>query len=209
MPEIWYNTLLPTKGIEMSKKVSARFSFPATKCSFIYIVQPDTEFDDNGVYQISMSYDKETADSLKAKLEKLDPRLKGLIEYYEKDDGTCIFKAKQKRVISWTDKAGERQEAIMKPTVLNEDNSPFEGTTNPWGGTVAEVGVVVETQKGARGKGIIAALRLRGVRIHELIQGGAEGGDGDPLFGGAVANPRVEIDEDDLPFDADSDDMPI
>lgn len=193
----------------MSNKVSVRFSFPATKCSFIYIVQPDTEFDDNGVYQMTLNYDKETAEELKAKIEKLDPRLKGLIDYHERDDGTCSFRVKQKRVISWTDRAGERQEAIMKPTILNKDNTPFEGTQNPWGGTIAEVGVVVETQKGARGKGIIAALRLRGVRIHELVQGGAEGDDGDPLFGGTVAH--APVDKEEFPFDVDDndDDMPI
>lgn len=194
----------------MSNKVSARFTFPKTKASFIYIVQPDTEYDDNGVYQMTLNYDKETADALKAKIEKLDPRLKGLIEYHERDDGTCSFRVKQKRVISWTDKTGERQEAIMTPTVLNADNTKFEGTQNPWGGTVVETAVLVETQKGARGKGIIAALRLRGVRIHELVQGGAEGGDGDPLFGGAVANERVEPEDDfNPPFDMDDEDSPI
>ena len=195
----------------MSSKVSVRFSFPKTKCSFIYIVQPDTEYDDNGVYQMTLNYDKETADALKAKIEKLDPRLKGLIDYHERDDGSCSFRVKQKRIISWTGKDGTRQEAEMKPTVLNADNTPFDGTQNPWGGTVAEVGVLVETQKGARGKGTIAALRLRGVRIHELVAGGAEGGDGDPLFGGAVANPRVEAEDDEFnpPFDMDDDDSPI
>lgn len=196
----------------MSNKVSARFSFPATSCSFIYIVQPDTEFDENGVYQMTLNYDKETAEALKAKIEKLDPRLKGLIDYYEKDDGTCSFRVKQKRIISWTGKDGERQEAEMKPVILNKDNTPFEGTQNPWGGTIAEVGVLVETQRGARGKGTIAALRLRGVRIHELVKGGAEGGDGDPLFGGAVANQAKELfDDEELPFDLDvnEDDCPI
>ena len=194
----------------MSNKVSQRFSFPATKCSFIYIVQPDTEFDEAGVYQMTLNYDKDTAEKLKASIEKLDPRLKGLIDYHERDDGTCSFRVKQKRIISWIGKDGARQEAEMKPVILNKDNTPFEGTQNPWGGTVAEVGVLVETQKGARGKGTIAALRLRGVRIHELVTGGAEGGDGDPLFGGAVSAQAKEIfDEEDLPFDTDDEDCPI
>lgn len=196
----------------MSNKVSARFSFPATKCSFIYIVQPDTEYDENGVYQMTLNYDKETAEQLKAKIEGLDPRLKGLIEYHERDDGSCNFRVKQKRIISWMGKNGERQEAEMKPVILNKDNTPFEGTNNPWGGTVAEVGVLVETQKGARGKGTIAALRLRGVRIHELVAGGAEAGDGDPLFGGGVAHQAKEIfDEEDMPFELpdNDDDSPI
>lgn len=198
----------------MSSKVSARFSFPKTNCSYIYIVQPDTEFDESGVYQMTLNYDKETADKLKTDIEKLDPRLKGLIEYHERDDGTCSFRVKQKRVISWMDKkTGERKEAIMTPTILDAQSNPLKLDKNPWGGTIAEAGVLVETQKGARGKGIIAALRLRGVRIHELVSGGAEAGDGDPLFGGGVANAAKEIfDEDDIPFDTDDgmdDEAPI
>lgn len=196
----------------MSTKVSARFNFPVTKASFIYIVTPDTEYDEGGVYQLTLNYTKDEAEKIKSDIEKLDGRLKGLIEYSERDDGSCTFKVKQKRHLSWIDRAGERQTAEMHPTLLNKDNTKFEGTQNPWGGTVCEVGCVVETQRGARGKGTIAALRLRGVRIHELVQGGAAEGDDDPLFGGAVKAPKVEQEVfDDLPFDVDvnDDDLPI
>lgn len=189
----------------MSKKVSVRFNFPATKIVFPYIVTPDTEYDEGGIYQVTLVYDKETAEDLKKKIEKLDPRLQGLIEYQERDDGTCNFKVKQKRFLSWM-KDGIQQTTEMTPTVLNADNSKYEGQ-NPWGGTIAEVGCLIETQKGARGKGTIAAYRLKGVRIHELVSGGAGEGDGDPLFGGPVANQKVEKDTfDDLPFDVDGDD---
>ncbi len=196
----------------MSNKVSVRFNFPVTKASYIYIVTPDTEYDEGGVYQLTLTYTKDEAEKIKADIEKRDPRLKGLIEFNERDDGSCTFKVKQKRFLRWVDKAGEPQTAEMKPTILNADNTKFEGTQNPWGGTVVEVGALVETQKGARGKGIIAALRLRGVRIHELVQGGAAEGDDDPLFGGAVKATPVEKEAfDDLPFDVEDndDDMPI
>ena len=194
----------------MQKKLSARFNFPATRASFIYIVTPDTEYDEGGVYQLTLSYDKDQAEEIKKEIQGLDPRLMGLIEYTERDNGDCQFKVKQKRFLSWM-KDGVQQTTEMIPVVLNKDNTPYTGQ-NPWGGTICEVGCLVETQKGARGKGIIAAFRLKGVRIHELVTGGAAGGDADPLFGGAVANDRVEKEVfDDLPFEVDDndDDCPI
>ena len=102
----------------------------------------------------------------------------------------------------------------MAPTLLNKDNTPYDAEANgePWGGTTAEVAVVVETQAGARGKGTILALRLRGIRIHELVKGG---GDGDPMFGAPVGGAFADEEEDDLPFEGgnrvaeDDEDAPI
>lgn len=196
----------------MTKKVSVKFNFPLTKATFIKVVKPDTEYNESGTYQITLIYDKDTADGIVKDIEKRDPRLAGLINYNERDDGTCQFKVKQNRVLSWTDRTtGEAKTAIMEPILLNADNTAFKAEQDPWSGTTVEVGCIIETQKGARGKGIIAALRLRGVRFHDVVVGGAGAGDGDPLFGGAVANPRVEesgfddedFKADDLPFDTD------
>lgn len=196
----------------MSKKASFRFNFPVAKNIYISVVKPDTEYDEEGIYQTNLVYDKKTADALKAKIEALDPSFAGLCNYREHDDGSCSFKVKQKRFIRWVDKkTGDRMEQEMKPVILNKDNTKYEGT-EPWGGTVAEVGCVVETQPGAKRKGIILALRLRGMRIHELVTGGA-GGDADPLFGGPVGEEAEEAAALDLPFDMDNseedDDAPI
>lgn len=190
------------------KKPSVRFSFPATKNIFISVTKTDDTFGPE-VYQTTLVYEKDEADKLKAKIEALDPSFVGLVQYKENEDGTCQFKVKQKRYVSWIDKNKDRQEIEIKPTVLNKDNTPYTGS-EPWGGTIAEVGVVVETQAGAQKKGTILALRLRGFRIHDLVTGGAGEGDGDPMFGGAVAattkdKPEV-VDGDDLPFDVDDND---
>lgn len=198
----------------MSKKASYKFSFPATKNIFLSVTKPDDTFGD-AVYQTTLVYDKEQAEILKAKIEALDPRFKGLVNYKENDDGTCQFKLKQKQMVRWRDRVtGQAQEQEMKVTILNKDNTPYEGT-EPWGGTIAEAGVVIETQAGAQKKGTILALRLRGIRIHELVTGGAGAGDGDPLFGGAVAATPLKDNspdvDDDLPFDLEDndDDAPI
>lgn len=197
----------------MSKKASVRFNFPATKNVFLSVLKPDDAFG-NEVYQTTLIYDKDTAEKLRQQIEGLDASFKGLCKYKERDDGTCEFKVKQNRFIRWIDRANERQEIEMKPKVLNLDNTEYTGT-EPWGGTIAEVGAVVETQAGAQKRGTILALRLRGIRIHELVTGGAGEGDGDPMFGGAVAaSPKGESSEvqtDDLPFDVEpeDDDCPI
>lgn len=190
----------------MSKKASYKFSFPATKNIFLSVTKPDDTFGAD-VYQTTLVFDKDVMEGFKAKIEGLDPSFKGLFKYKDNDDGTAQIKVKQNRFIRWKDRVtGEMQEQEMKVTVLNKDNTPYEGN-EPWGGTIAEVGVQVETQAGAQKKGTILALRLRGVRIHELVAGGAGAGDGDPLFGGAVAaKPKAETQED-LPFDMDDNDM--
>lgn len=190
----------------MSKKASVRFTFPTTKIIYVSVVKPDTEYDAEGVYQLSLVYSREEAEAIKARIEKLDPTFAGLCNFREHDDGTCSFKVKQKRFVRWVDKkTQERQQIEMKPTLLNADNTPYEGT-EPWGGTIADVAVVVETQAGANRRGTILALRLRGVRIQELVTGGAGAGDGDPLFGAPVANERADEPELDLPFDTEGDD---
>ncbi|CCE60795.1 Gp2.5-like ssDNA binding protein and ssDNA annealing protein [Pseudomonas phage tf] len=199
----------------MTKKVSVKYTFPKTRANFIKVVKPDTEFVESGTYQITLIYDKQTAEKIKADIESKDARLAGLINYTERDDGDCQFKIKQNRVLSWMDRTtGEPKQAIMEPILVNSDNTAFKAESDPWGGTTCEVGAVIETQKGARGKGIIAALRLRGVRFYDVKVGGAAEGDGDPLFGGPVANAKVDTDAfedvnlggddaDDLPFDTD------
>lgn len=198
----------------MSKKVSVKFTFPVTKNIFLSVTKPDDTFGAD-VYQTTLVYDKDVMEQLKAKIEGLDPSFKGLFKYKENDDGTAQVKLKQNKFIRWKDRVtGQMNEQEMKVTILNKDNTLYEGT-EPWGGTIAEAGVVVETQAGAQKKGIILALRLRGLRIHELVTGGAGAGDGDPLFGGATATaPRPEQDvfeDEDLPFDVDEndDDAPI
>ena len=196
-----------------NKKASFRFNFPKTKLIYISVMKPDTEYNAEGTYQLSLVYPKDEAEAIKAKIEKLDSSFAGLCNYRENDDGTCSFKVKQNRFVRWIDrKTNERQEQIMQPTVLNADNTPYEGS-EPWGGTIGEVGAVIETQAGANRRGTILAMRLRGVRIHELVTGGAGAGDGDPLFGGPVANARAETEDLDLPFDVETpdndDDAPI
>lgn len=197
----------------MAKKASVRFNFPATKNIFLSVTKPDDTFGPE-VFQTTLVYDKDTMEDLKRRVEALDPSFRGLFKYKENDDGTCQVKLKQNKYIRWNDKNGP-QEVVMNVAVLNADNTKYEGP-EPWGGTIAEAGVVVETQPGAQRRGTILALRLRGIRIHELRTGASEG-DGDPLFGGAVNDaPRddgvvgeADIEEFDAPFDLDDDNAPI
>ncbi|AAL85540.1 ORF.31 [Pseudomonas phage PaP3] len=186
----------------MSKKVSQRFTFPVAKLIFPYIVTPDTEYGE--VYQVTICIPtKEQADELVAKMESKDARLKGTIKYTERD-GEFLFKVKQKKHVDWM-QDGERKSAVMKPIVLTSDNKPYDGP-NPWGGSTGEVGILIETQKGARGKGTITALRLRGVRLHEIVSGGD--GEDDPLFGGGFTE-EEDKPEDVFGEDFDDEDAPI
>lgn len=183
----------------MAKAKSYRFNFPATKLNYINAVKPDTEFNPDGNYQVTLVYPLAVCRDLKEKVEKLDPRFAGLFNFKDNGDGTGQFKVQQKRVIRWKAADGPK-EVIMKPTILNADNSKYdESQGDPWGGTIGEIGAVIETQLGAQRRGTILGLRLRGIRIHELVLGG----DSDPLFGGGIQE-GGDGEADDLPFDTDT-----
>ena len=182
-------------------KPSVQFNFPATKVIFINAVTPDTEYNPEGTYQVTLVYPLKQAESIKAQLEKLHPDFVGKINFREGPDDTGQFKVAQKKFIRWM-KAGEQQEQEFKPMLLNRDNTPYDDKANgePWGGTIAEVAATIETQAGARGKGVIVAMRFRGMRIHELVKGNQGGAAG--LFGAPLEMPEdEEPTNDNLPWE--------
>ena len=178
-----------------AKKLRVGFQTGVVTLNYNHLITPDTKFGPP-VYQTTINADK----SLVAELEALHPSFKGKIPYKELDDGTVNLKAKQRRYITWFDDKGTKQEKEAQPTLLDSNNQPYTGA-EPWGGTTAEVALFLEPTSGPQGESI--ALRLKGVRFHDVVLGG--GGDSDPLFGPSVPNGAVdssdpEADDDDLPF---------
>ncbi len=159
---------------------SFRFTTPVATLNFIHVVTPDTKYG-APTYQVTVQFPEDEGLKVIAQMEKLDPRFKGMIRYSVKD-GVLTFKVKQKRYISWY-KDGVKQESEQVPVLVNADNTKFEGT-EPWGGTTGEVGLTVDMTKDNNQKPAVA-LRLKGIRFHDIKSGGA--GNDDPLFGGAVA----------------------
>ena len=179
-----------------SKKISARFQTQIGELNFIHAVKPDLKY--GPTYQVTHNLPEAEGLAQVARMEALNPAFKGKIPF-KNTDGQVSFKVKQKRYISWFDKDGKKQERESIPTLLNKDNSPFTGTENPWGGTTGEVAMTVDLTKDQQGNPTVA-LRLVGIRFHEIKVGGA-GGDSDPLFGGGKRDPDADSVEGDDQLD--------
>jgi hypothetical protein len=180
-----------------AKKLRVPHQTPVLRLDYIRVVTPDTKYG-APTYQLSVTADA----SYVAELEALHPSFKGLIPFKEKDDGSVTLKVKQRRYITWFDDKGNKQEKESAPVLLNHDNTPYTGV-DPWGGTTGEVAMFLEPTSGPSGDSI--ALRLKGVRFHDIVLGGG-GGDGDPLFGpatptnGGAVDDTEDGDDDDIPF---------
>lgn len=181
-------------------KASVQFNFPATKNIFISAVTPDTEYNPDGTYHTTLVYPLKQAQAIQKQLEALHSDFAGKITLKEGPDGTGQFKVAQKKVIRWV-VAGDQKEQVFKPLMINADNTKYDEEANgePWGGTIAEVAATIETQAGARGKGVIVAMRFRGMRIHELVKGNQGGAEG--LFGAPLVVEHEETGDDTLPWE--------
>lgn len=185
----------------MAKKLRIAYQSPVGRLDYNHLITPDTKFGPP-VYHTTLSFDAAEGKRVLEDLESKHPSFKGLIPYTIKDDGSYSFKIKQRRYIQWFNKDGQKQEKELLPTLLNSDNTVYTGS-EPWGGTTGEVAFYLEPTKGPKGESI--ALRLKGVRFHDVVLGGAS--TGDPLFGpsdaqGVAQEPDPLQDEfdDDIPF---------
>lgn len=189
----------------MATKAKIRYVFPATELLWVNIINPDSKFDPaNPKFQVSMKYDAATGRKVIAELEDKVPQFKGKIKVKRDNDDNFIFKAVQRQKITW---AGGSKVATFTPVVLMKDGDgaiKYEGS-EPWSGSIGEVAVVLEEAKTATGTTL--AIRLNGVRLHEVKTGGDGGSNGgDPLFGptstmteGGVAEEEEHPFEDDEP----------
>lgn len=182
-----------------AKKIRIPYQTSVGRIDYSHVVVPDTKFG-APVYHVTFSLDPTEGKAMLAELEAKHPSFKGLIPYQVKDDGRYSFKVKQRKYIQWFDK-GVKQEKELLPTLLNKDNTPYEGA-EPWGGSTGEVAMYLEPTKGPQGESV--ALRLKGVRFHDVVLGSG-GGAADPMFGpapvsGAAASEEETDFDDDIPF---------
>ena len=193
----------------MAKAKKIRMTTEATELNYINVINPDAKFSPNNPkYQVSWKLAPAEGKAFIAEVQALAPGLK--VPHRRDDDDNYIFKASQKKYIEWVAQ-GEKKSVEFTPTLLNEDNSKYEGR-EPWGGSIGEVAFELRETKGEQGRGL--TFSLRGVRFHEVKIGTGEGGDDfDPLFGNATKEVTPQAasadggdafdddgDEDDVPF---------
>lgn len=162
---------------------------PAGKLVYPYILEPDTEFDPEGVYHTKLSLPIDEAQSLveaidaarealslevqSKDLKKRAPKMGPLPYAVNQDDMTVEFKFKLKRT-------GKRRDGLaftQQPVVKAPDGSPL--TIRPANGSVGRVAYeIVPFYNAALGCGV--QLRLRGVKVTQLVEFGQGG---DDMFG--------------------------
>lgn len=189
-------------AVQKAKKPFLKYTTPVANFNYIHAVTPDTKFGPP-TFSVTVQLNAEDGAKMVADVEKLMPKFTGQVPYKVNDAGQYEFKIKQKKFIEWFVN-GEKQTKEATPVLLNSDNTPYTGT-EPWSGSTGEVALIVDETRKPNGEAMMA-LRLKGIRFHEIVTGTGSGG-GDPLFGnGSPAALPVddggdtEEEDDDAPF---------
>ena len=177
-----------------AKAQATRVQTGVVTLKYTHLVSPDPHFNPlNPDYNVTFVMPEDVAKTFIAEVERLMPAFKNQVPFKVNQEGLYEFKVKQKKFIEWIDqKTGERKREEFVPVLLNSDNTAYEGA-EPWAGTTGEVAINLGITKTPQRKEILA-LRLKGVRFHDVV--GGQGGSGDPLFGPAIAQGGAEEDED-------------
>ena len=193
------------------KKKAERFVSPKGIASYPYLTKPDTKFNHEGEYKVSLivagDAASKTIDFLteqhevavaKAKKEHAGKRVKeSELPFIENDDGTVTFKFKLKAKV--TPKNGDPFE--QKPALFDAKGKPLTGEPKVGGGSVVKVSYeVVPYYTAIAGAGV--SLRLKAVQIIELKE--YSGGGNAESYGFGEEDGFETSEEDDTPpFDTD------
>lgn len=181
-----------------------------------HLTTPDTKFDANGVYKVSLSLTEEEAAPFIEKVEEVQEEATGMIPpgkrqkfseppyYDEMDDqgqptGRVIFKFKMKAKVNTKD--GRTLE--MSPKLFDSEGTLMTDVESIWGGSVLRISAdMVPFYVAAVGAGV--SLRLKAVQIIDLKTGGGAGAEsyGFEATKGYVAPQAEELVEAEFAADA-------
>ena len=193
------------------KKKAERFVSPKGIASYPYLTNPDTKFNPDGEYKVSLIVAGDDASKAiaflteqhkeavsKAKKENAGKRVKeGELPFIENDDGTVTFKFKLKAKV--TPKKGDPFE--QKPALFDAKGKPLTGEPKIGGGSVIKVSYeVVPYYTAIAGAGV--SLRLKAVQIIEL-KAYSGGGNAESYGFGEEEGFEASEEDNDPPFDAD------
>lgn len=163
----------------MSKKERFIVTTPIVELGYAYLRTPDTAFNKEGDYKADFFMSPEQAREFCTMIES-DARalVKGKRSKMKvtKVDGQIKFKSKQKAVIV-SKKNGTEERIEMKPRmfhIVDGKTVPYpEDAPAPFAGSKAELELEVVPFDGFGGG---LSLRLRGLRLHEIVAGTTAGG---------------------------------
>ena len=187
------------------KKKAERFVSPKGIASYPHLTKPDTKFNPDGEYKVSLIVAGDVASKAidflteqheaavaKAKKENAGKRVKeSELPFIENDDGTVTFKFKLKAKV--TPKKGDPFE--QKPALFDAKGKPLTGEPKVGGGSTIKVCYeVVPYYTAIAGAGV--SLRLKAVQIIELKE---YSGGGNAESYGFCEEDGFEAGEDDTP----------
>ena len=193
------------------KKKAERFVSPKGLASYPYLTKPDTKFNPDGEYKVSLIVagddaskaiafltEKHNASVAQAKKENAGKRVKeGELPFIENDDGTVTFKFKMKAKV--TPKKGDPFE--QKPALFDAKGKPLTGEPKVGGGSTIKVSYeVVPYYTAIAGAGV--SLRLKAVQIIELKEYSG-GGNAESYGFGEEEGFEADEEDNDPPFDTD------
>ena len=192
------------------KKKVERFVSPKGVASYPYLSKPDTKFNPDGEYKVSLIVagddaskvialltEKHEAAVAQAKKENAGKRVKeGELPFIEnEDDGTVTFKFKLKAKVA--PKKGDPFE--QKPALFDAKGKPLTGAPKVGGGSTIKVSYeVVPYYTAIAGAGV--SLRLKAVQIIELKE--YSGGGNAESYGFGEEEGFEAGKDDTTPFDA-------
>lgn len=193
------------------KKKAERFVSPKGTASYPYLTKPDTKYNSDGEYKVSLLTagddaskviafltEKHEAAVAQAKKENAGKRVKeGELPFIENDDGTVTFKFKLKAKV--TPKKGDPFE--QKPALFDAKGKPLTGEPKVGGGSTIKVCYeIVPYYTTLAGAGV--SLRMKAVQLIELKE--YSGGGNAKSYGfGEEEGFEADEDDNDPPFDAD------
>lgn len=162
----------------MSKKDRFIVTTPIVELGYAYLRTPDTAFNKDGDYKADFFMSPEQAREFCTMIES-DPRalVKGKRSKVKvtKVDGQIKFKSKQRAVIV-SKKNGAEERIEMKPRlfhIVEGKTVPYpDDAPTPFAGSKAELELEVVPFDGFGGG---LSLRLRGLRLHEIVAGNTAG----------------------------------
>lgn len=193
----------------MAKKDRFIVTTPVVELGYGYLRTPDVKFNSDGDFKQDFFMTPEQAKEFCAQVES-DPRAvtekgKKAKLKFTKADGLIKFKTKQHTKVKG--KGGEIFE--IKPNlfyIVDGKTVPYpEDKPLPWSGSTGEVEVEVIPYDGFGGG---LTLRLRAIRLHQIVEGGTGGGNNwaevEDGYGSSTKE-RVRADDDDEDLDTDDD----
>lgn len=159
----------------MAKQPKFIVTSPVAEFGYAYLRTPDTQFNPEGDYKVDFYLDPEKATEF-CKMIESDPRavVKGKRSRVKatKVDGKIKFRSKQHALV----KNGKGETFEVKPQVfhiVDGKTEPYpEDAPPPFMGSTGEVEVEVVPYEGFGGG---LTLRLRAVRLHEVVSGASGG----------------------------------